>query len=70
MVICDYPYVMRKVRGHIQDAWDSLLKSHFSLWEILTSNVPNLTTFKIPNDLMNLRLPWLLLLIMCTLIEK
>ena len=34
MVICVYPYVVRKVRGHIRDAWGSLFKlrniTHFS----------------------------------------
>ena len=53
------PYYEKKVRGHIWDAWGSLLKlrniTHFSLWENFTSNFPNLTTIEISNDLMNLR---------------
>ena len=53
------PYYEKKVRGHIWDAWGSLLKlrniTHFSLWENFTSNFPNLTTIEISSDLMNLR---------------
>ena len=52
-------YLCVKVRGHIRDAWGSLLKlrtiTHYSLWENFTSNFPNLTTFEILNDLINLR---------------
>ena len=48
------PYYEKKIRGHIWDAWGSLLKlrniTHFSLREKFTSYFPNLTIIEIPND--------------------